>query len=249
MNKPKLSVIIPSFNEAENLQKGALDQVISYLEKQNYSWELILSDDGSSDSTPALLNSFAANHKNVRVLLNLHRGKGPTVAAGMMAASGEWRLFTDFDQSTPLSEVEKFWPFVAKGHSVIIGSRALEGAKRDEEPFYRHLMGIGFNLLVQMLAVPGIYDTQCGFKLFSQEATEMLFPKLLVYGNRERKDAFTGAFDVELLMMARRYKYQIAEVPVAWAHRATNRVSPVKDSLRMLWDVMKIRANDLLGRY
>jgi len=250
MKQPFLSVIIPSYNEQKNLQRGVLDEVISYLKRQSYDWEVILSDDGSTDGTVAALQDFAAAHPQVRVLENAHAGKGPTVQSGMLAARGKWRLFTDFDQSTPLSEIEKLWPATETGSEVVIGSREIAGAKRDKEPWYRHMMGRGFNLLVQALAMPGIQDTQCGFKLFSDTATQALFPNLVVYGRaKERQDAFTGAFDVEALFLARKYHFSITEVPIFWKHHETDRVSPVKDSLRMLIDILKIRGQALLGAY
>lgn len=248
--QPFLSVVIPSYNEKRNLERNVLDEVILYLEKQPYEWEVLLSDDGSTDGTVELLEAFAQKHPQVRVLKNIHAGKAPTVTAGMLAAQGAWRLFTDFDQSTPISEIEKFLGYANDGYDVIIGSREMIGSKRDKEPFYRHLMGRGFNILVQILAIPGILDTQCGFKLFSQAATEALFTKLSVYGEtKERNDAFTGAFDVELLYLAKKYGFEIREVPIVWKHNFTDRVSPVKDSLRMLRDIVRIRMADLNKKY
>lgn len=246
---PHLSVVIPSYNEKKNLSRGVLDEVLQYLQQQQYDWEVILSDDGSTDGTLDILDAFAASHDRVRVLRNVHAGKAPTVKAGMLAATGKWRLFTDFDQSTPLSEVEKLFTAAEGGYEVLIGSREVVGARRDQEPLYRHLMGRGFNLLVQLLAVPGVQDTQCGFKLFSEGATQ-LFSALVVYGgNQQRTDAFTGAFDVELLFLARKKGFAIKEVPIIWMHNETDRVSPIKDSLRMLRDILKIRVAYLQGKY
>ncbi len=249
MSEPYLSVVIPSYNEEKNFSRGVLDAVIEYLQKQSYAWEVVLTDDGSSDKTVALLHAFSKKHSNVRVVENPHKGKGPTVSSGMLAAKGKYRLFTDFDQSTPLSEFEKFLPFIDDGYDVVIGSRALEGARREKEPLHRHVMGLVFNMLVQAIAVPGIQDTQCGFKMFTAAATESLFPKLVVYQGKERTDAFTGAFDVELLLLARRYKFQIAEVPVLWEHNETERVNPLKDSVRMFADIVKIRLTDVFQKY
>jgi dolichyl-phosphate beta-glucosyltransferase len=245
-----LSVVIPSYNEQKNFSRGVLDQVLSYLEKQKYDWEIILSDDGSSDGTIEQLHKFAKKSANIFVLENAHAGKGPTVQSGMLAAKGEWRLFTDFDQSTPISEVEKLLSWTEKGFHVVLGSREIEGAKRDKEPFHRHIMGKVFNIAVQVSAVPGIYDTQCGFKLFSAEVTEKIFPRLEVYGRKSvLEDAFTGAFDVEALFLARKFGYQLKEVPILWKHNQTNRVNPVKDSLRMLRDILRVRIADIQGKY
>jgi hypothetical protein len=246
---PYLSVIVPSFNEMGNIGRAVLGQIQRYLAGQKYSYEVILADDGSTDGTVAELEKFVAGKKNWRVLKNKHGGKGPTVAAGMLAAKGQWRLFCDFDQSTPISELEKFWPETKKA-KVVIGSRAMPGAKREQEPFYRHLMGVGFNLLTRVIALPGIHDSQCGFKLLSGEATEELFTRLYIYSDKNgKKDAFTGAFDVELLFLARKKGFQIKEVPVMWIHNHTERVSPLKDSGRMLVDILRIRWADMTGKY
>ncbi len=247
--QPFLSVIIPSYNEQKNFSRGVLDDVLKYLKQQKYAWELILTDDGSSDGTVQQLRKFAKNSPHIQVLENPHMGKGPTVQAGMLQATGKWRLFTDFDQSTPLKEVETLLEHT-KNYPVVIGSREIHGAKRNREPLHRHVMGRAFNILVQTLAIPGILDTQCGFKLFSADATEKIFPRLFVYGKQEaREDAFTGAFDVEALYLARKWGYKIKEIPIFWQHNETNRVSPVKDSFRMLRDILRVRLADLQGKY
>ncbi len=248
--KPYLSVVIPSYNEMKNLSRGVLDEVLSYLTQQDYEWEIILTDDGSTDGTTAELHTFAKKDQRITVVENVHAGKAPTVTRGMLAAKGVWRLFTDFDQSTPIAEVEKLLTFTKKGYSVIIGSREMVGARRDEEPWYRRLMGRGFNLIVQIFAVPGILDTQCGFKLFSDKATKSLFNKLYIYGaKKERKDAYTGAFDVELLYLANKLEFKIQEVPITWYHNETERVSPIKDSLRMFIDILRMRFARIRGKY
>lgn len=246
----QISVVIPSYNEMTNIRRGVLDDVAAYLFRQKYTWEVILSDDGSTDSTLPALEVFAQHHPGFTVLPNAHAGKAAVVTAGMMKAKGAWRLFTDFDQSTPLVELEKLLLAVQDSVDIVIGSREVEGAVRDKEPWYRHFMGKCFNLVVQTLTVKGIQDTQCGFKLFSAAAAEKLFPKLQVYSHlHARTDAFTGAFDVELLYLAHKEGYQVKEVPIIWKHRPTSRVSPVKDSLRMFRDVVHIRLTDLLGGY
>jgi glycosyltransferase involved in cell wall biosynthesis len=250
MSKPPfLSVIIPSYNEQKNIARGVLDDMLSYLQSQSHEWELIFSDDGSTDGTLNVLEKFAQKSSHIRVIKNVHAGKGPTVQSGMLAATGQWRLFADFDQSTPLKEVELLYPYI-QDFDVVIGSREIAGAKRNREPLHRHIMGKGFNVLVQLLAVPGIQDTQCGFKIFSAPATEKVFPRLYVYGKQpERQDAFTGAFDVEALFLARKMGFAIKEVPIFWQHNQTDRVSPIKDSLRMLRDILKIRLAGLQGKY
>ncbi|MGD9129769.1 MAG: glycosyltransferase family 2 protein [Candidatus Woesebacteria bacterium] len=247
--KPYLSIVIPSYNEMENLKRGVLDEVLHYLKNQNYDWELILSDDESSDGTIEFLEKFAKKHAQIKVIKNRHKGKGPTVKAGILQANGQWRLYTDFDQSTPIQEVKKLLKYTDR-YQVIIGSREIKGALRAKEPFYRHLMGRGFNFLVRFFAVRGLMDTQCGFKLFSEEAAEKLFKKLYVYGGRRQiRDAFTGAFDVELLYLARKFDFKIKEVAIKWKHFKTERVSPIKDSFRMFRDILRIRKADILRRY
>ncbi len=247
---PYLSVVIPSYNEMSNIKRGVLDDVVSYLQQQMYTWEVVLTDDGSTDGTVDALRAFAVKHEQVRVVENIHAGKAPTVKSGMLAAKGQWRLFTDFDQSTPLPEVRKLFEFSQHGYDVVIGSREMVGARRDDEPFYRRIMGRGFNIMVQMLAVPGILDTQCGFKLLSAVAAEDLFNRLYIYGSQqERNDAFTGAFDVELLFLAYKSGYKIREVPIIWHHNATERVNPLKDSLRMFRDIVFIRLARIAGKY
>lgn len=250
MSAMYVSVIIPSYNEVKNLKRQVLKQVHEYLKTQKYSYEVILSDDGSKDGTLDELKAFAANHPNFKVLANPHRGKAATVTAGMLAAKGEWRLFTDFDQSTPILELAKLLAKGKDGYQVVVGSREGEGAKREGEPMHRHLMGRVFNAAVRLFAVGGIHDTQNGFKLFSATATEQLFSALYIYGPHATwQDAFTGAFDVELLFLARKFGFTIAEVPIVWTHRETDRVSPLKDSLRMFRDVVRIRLAAVEHKY
>lgn len=247
--KPYLSVVLPSYNELKNINRGVLEEAYQFLQNYERPWELILSDDGSSDGTDLALKEFALKDERIKVLLNQHRGKGPTVKAGMLKAQGTWRLFSDFDQSTPLREVRKLLKY-ANQYEIIFGSREIMGAKREKEPFYRHLMGRGFNLIVQLLAVSGVKDTQCGFKLFSDKATEKLFANLYIYsGKHERQDAFTGAFDVELLYLAKKYGFSLKEVPILWKHFQTNRVSPLRDSFLMFTDIWRIKMADWTHKY
>lgn len=248
--KTTLSVVIPSYNEMSNFGRGVLEHVYSFLSELPYSWELILSDDGSKDGTQEKLDEFAKDRPHAKVLKNVHAGKGPTVAAGMLAASGKYRLFTDFDQSTPIEEVKRAVDHAQQGFDIVIGSREGEGSKRNKEPIHRHIMGRVFNLMVQILALRGIQDSQCGFKLFTGSATERLFTALFVYGEtQERHDAFTGAFDVEILFLARKWGMKVYEMPVKWEHVESDRVNPIKDSVRMLRDILRIRYAWLTGKY
>lgn len=247
--EPYLSVIIPAYNEEPNFQKGAINSVPLYLEKQKYSYEILIVDDGSSDKTAELAEDFAKKNKNVRVIKNPHQGKAETVKKGVQEAVGEHSLFTDFDQATPIDEVERLLPFFPE-YDIVIGSRQLPGAKREKEPFHRHLMGLVFNLIVQVIAVRGIWDTQAGFKCFKSEVAKKLFGELKVYGNgKQIQGALVTAFDVELLFIAKKRGYKIKEVPIVWHHVETSRVSPLKDSARMFRDVLKVRLNDIKGIY
>ncbi|OGD96405.1 hypothetical protein A3F02_01090, partial [Candidatus Curtissbacteria bacterium RIFCSPHIGHO2_12_FULL_38_9b] len=181
VQKPYLSVVIPAYNEQPNFEKGTLSEVPKYLEKQKYTWEVLIVDDGSEDATASLAELFAIKHKNIRIIKNPHQGKAETVKTGVAEAKGQIILFTDFDQATPLYEIEKLIPLFPD-FDIVIGSRQLPGAKREKEPFYRHLMGLTFNLLVQLIAVRGIWDTQAGFKCFKSEVAKKLFGQLKVYG-------------------------------------------------------------------
>lgn len=249
MKRPYLSIVIPAYNELENFKQGVLNEVWKYLKDKKYSWEVVIVDDGSDDGSVSLLKEFCQKRQGFTLIDNPHMGKAGTVATGVRRAQGKFILFTDFDQATPLSEFEKLKPYLENGYEVAIGSREVAGAKREKEPFYRHLMGRGFNFGVRLLTVRGIADTQCGFKAFKGQAAQKLFKKLQVYKPTKIKAAFTGAFDVELLYLAQKLGYRIAEVPIHWHHIDTTRVSPIKDSLLMAWDVIKIRLYDLLGRY
>ena len=256
---PLLSVVIPAYNEAPRLP-ATLPQVVGYLSGAPYTWELLLVDDGSGDATLALLTATADEHARaggqgtIRVLAEPHRGKAAAVRAGVLAARGEAILFADADLSTPLNTVEAMLPLL-KGQGgnadLVIGSREGIGARRHDEPYYRHLMGRVFNTLVRLLAVPGIHDTQCGFKLFTRAAGHDLFRRLRLYGDDApvvRGPLVTG-FDVELLFLARQRGYRIVEQPVQWHHVPTSNVDPLRDAYRMLRDVIRVRLNHLKGAY
>ncbi|KKR51403.1 MAG: Glycosyl transferase family 2 [Candidatus Curtissbacteria bacterium GW2011_GWA1_40_16] len=246
---PHLSVIIPAYNEEPNFKKGTVNEVPEFLKKQGYTYEILIVDDGSSDNTASLAQDFANKHDHVRVIKNSHEGKAATVKTGVKEAKGDYILFTDFDQATPISEVEKLLPYFSQ-YDIVIGSRQLPGAKREKEPIHRHIMGLVFNIIVQIIAIRGIWDTQAGFKCFKAQIAKELFGQLKVYGKAKKvQGALVTAFDVELLFIAKKRGFKIKEVPIIWHHVSTSRVSPIKDSLRMLRDVIKIRLNDLRGVY
>jgi glycosyltransferase involved in cell wall biosynthesis len=245
----KLSLIIPAFNELKNFRAGRLQQVEDYLQKKKLDWQVIVVDDVSTDGSPDKIQAWIKNKKNWHLIRNPHQGKAAAVAAGVSQAQAPYVLFTDFDQATPLAEVEKLLPFVKKGYKIVIGSREVKGSLRQKEPWYRHLMGKVFNLVVKVVAVSGIHDTQCGFKLFATPTARRLFSALKVYRPKPEKHAFTGAFDVELLYIANKWGIKIAEVPITWFHQSTTRVNPIRDSIRMFFHVLKIRLTDIFGGY
>jgi dolichyl-phosphate beta-glucosyltransferase len=232
-----LSVIIPAYNESRRLP-ATLEQVDAYLGGRFPDAEVVVVDDGSRDGTVDLARAFGASHPRVRVLsYGCNRGKGYAVRVGMLAGVGERLLFSDADMSTPIEEVEKLMARMDQGHDIVIGSRALpESAVEVHQPWYREGMGRGFNVLVQVLAVKGIKDTQCGFKLFSRAAAQDLF-------SRAEVDRF--AFDVELLVLARG-RWKVAETPVRWLNSEDTRVSAGRDAARMALDLLFIRARHLL---
>lgn len=247
---PYLSLIIPAYNEGERLGE-TLCTVTSYLDRQAYDWELLVVDDGSTDTTLALATAVAQRHPRVVVLANPHRGKAYAVRSGVLRARGKVIGFTDADLSTPIDTLAAVLPRLAEGYSVVIGSRERFGAVRHDEPVHRHLMGRVFNTLVRLIALPGIQDSQCGFKVLRGPVAHELFKAVLLYGDDAPPPsgpAVTG-FDVELLYLARRHGYRIAEVPVYWRYFARSKVDPLRDSGRLLRDVLAVRWNALRGRY
>ena len=237
--RPFLSIVIPAYNE-EGRILPSLERITHYLAKQDYSAEVLVSDDGSRDATAAVVAEFAQAHPIVRLIRNPHRGKGAAVRAGMLEARGEYRFLCDADLSMPIEELARFLPPDLDEVDVAIGSREASGAKRYDEPFHRHLMGRVFNAVVRLVAVGGFSDTQCGFKCFRGEAAEWLF-------RRQRIEGF--GFDVEILYLAQRHGYAIAEIPIDWFHVPSSRVSPFRDSLRMFLEALSVRWNDRRGLY
>ena len=245
-----LSIVVPAYNEERRLPH-TLQSILSFLQSQGQEGEIIVVDDGSVDGTAQVVESFAATHPGVRLIRNQHGGKAFAVRTGMLAATGQHVLFTDADSATPIEEWNKLRPLLDEGFDVVIGSREGVGARRHDEPWHRHLMGRVFNLIVQMLAVPGIRDTQCGFKAFQQRAALDLFGNMQLYGANSGpvQGAMLTGFDVEILFLARKWGYRIAEVPVHWYYGNESKVSPIKDSWRNLSDVLRVRGNDIRGRY
>lgn len=247
MAKNFLSVIIPAYNEEHNLRTGVLDSVHDYLSGQEYSWEILFVDDGSTDRTAEIAEEFARKHKNFKVMKEPHRGKGGTVIAGMLAGSGEVVLFTDTDQATPIDQLEKVLPKFKDGYEVVIGSRT----GREGAPIVRKMMAYGFSLLRLLILNLPFKDTQCGFKAFKKEAAKKIFGKLRLFNETQRGAgaSVSAGFDLEVIYVAKKLGFKIAEVPVDWHHKEGTRVNPIKDSLEGLRDLLKVRLNALTGKY
>ncbi len=230
---PRLSVVVPAFNEQDRLP-ASLEAALPYLESLGCEYELIVVDDGSTDDTLQVMRRAESERPPVRVVaLKPNRGKGRALAEGVAASRGDLVLVSDADFSTPIDELPTLQAAIDAGADVAIGSRALRGSRVEvSQPIYRVLMGKGFNLIVQAVLLPGLWDTQCGFKLFRGEAARELFGGL-------RTDGF--GYDFDVLFRAKRAGYQIAEVPVRWINSASSRVSPVSDSWEMLVHVIRLR--------
>lgn len=238
--KPFLSVIIPAYNEAKRLSLTLVD-VNRHLSSAEFSSEIIVVNDGSTDATADVVNRFSHLIPNLRLIDNKeNHGKGWVVRQSMLEANGDWRLFMDADNSTSVDQIRNMMPYFKEGYEVIIGSRDVEGAKLvPPQPWYKRVFGNVGNLIIQILLLRGMWDTQCGFKCFSEKAAERIFR--LARLNR-------WAFDVEALVLARRLGYRIKEIPVVWVNdpRSGVRLSGYPS---FLWDVLRIRWWLLRGVY
>jgi len=230
---PHLSIVIPAYNEEKRIL-DSLVRIADYLSEQSYTYEALVSDDGSTDHTLDVAETFASSHPWLRTLRHAHnRGKGYAVRRGILEAAGEHILICDADLATPIEELDAFWSHLAEGADIVIASRPLrESHLVRRQPIYREMAGRMFNLLVQAVAVPGIHDTQCGFKLFRREAALSIFPLC-------SRNGFD--FDIEALYLARRLGYRIVEAPVRWYHRPGSKVNLMRDGAGMLVGLLKIR--------
>jgi glycosyltransferase involved in cell wall biosynthesis len=247
---PFLSVVVPAYNEEQRLP-DSLRQIATYLDAQPYRSEVIVADDGSADATVTLVEQLSARWPSLRLLRLDHRGKGFAVRAGALAGRGEYVLLCDADLAVPIEEWERLRQVLESGFDVAIGSREGLGARRLGEPWYRHLMGRVFNMIVRAVAVGGIQDTQCGFKALRRSVAIDLFERVRIYGADAPRvqGAAVTAYDVELLYLARRRGYRVAEVPVPWRYGTETKVNPVRDSWRNLRDVLRVRWYALRGKY
>lgn len=250
MGKIFLSVVIPSYDEMANLQKGVLDKVEHFLSKKNYSYEIIIVDDGSTDGSAEFVREFSSNNPKFRIIENSHLGKAGAVTAGILYAKGSYVLFSDMDQATPIEEIDKLLPSFNNGFDIVIGSR---NSQRRGAPWTRVLMAKGMVFLrILLVGIHGISDTQCGFKMFRHDVAQKLFKKMSELHNNFQKVSgsnVSAGFDVELLYIAQRMGYKIKEVSVNWLYVETRRVNPIKDSLAGVIDLIRIKLKALKGEY
>jgi dolichyl-phosphate beta-glucosyltransferase len=233
-----LSIVIPAHNEERRLVP-TLEKVSSFLRSQPWKAEVLVVENGSADRTFEVAAEYAKGYPELRVLRETARGKGLAVRRGMIEARGRFRFLCDADLSMPIENALRFLPPALENCDVAIGSR--EAAESNvTEPMRRRRMGRMFNRLVRLLVLPGIRDTQCGFKCFSAAAAEFIFPRQQLTGM---------SFDVEVLYIARRRGYKIVEVPITWQFDADSRVRLVRDSMRMAADLLTIRRNAARGQY
>ena len=236
---PFLSIIIPAYNE-ENRLPNTLEQVFHFLEKRPYDSEVIVVENGSTDKTFEFAQKLAQRHKNLRVIHNEERGKGGAVLRGVREALGEYVFICDADLSMPVAEISKFLPPTLNDFDIAIGSREAPGAVRYNEPYYRHLTGRVFNMLIRLMVLPDLQDTQCGFKCLRAGVARDIFPFQTLTG---------WAFDVELLYIAYLHGYRILEIPIDWYFNADSKVRVLRDSWRMFIDLLVIRRNARRGYY
>ncbi len=236
--KPFFSVVIPAHNE-ENRLPGTLNQIFRFLAQQSFTYEVMVVENGSSDRTYEIAKEFATRHENLSVIQS-GKGKGAAVQRGMLAAQGEYRFMCDADLSMPVEEIVKFIPPMLHDFDIAIASREAKGAVRYNEPSYRHWGGRGINFLIQTLILPGLNDTQCGFKCFRAEVANDIFQRQTLDG---------WSFDIELLYIARRHGYRIVEIPIHWHHFDDSKVSALRDAVHMISDIFRIHTNARQGKY
>jgi len=245
--KSYLSVIIPAYNESENISRGCLLEIWEYLKKQKYSWEMIIVNDGSSDDTSNLLHQFASDKSEIKIIDNTHQGKASGVLTGGLVANGEVILFTDMDQATPISELPKLLEKTNNGFDIAIGSRS----NRKGAPFFRYILAYG-NIILRTLILRLPYlDTQCGFKAIKAATAKKIFitmrklrPVVTIDG-----PAVDSGFDVELLYLARKWGYKVCEVPVVWRHQETRRVRFFYDMISGIQGLLTVRWRSMTNAY
>ena len=249
--KIDFSIIIPCYNEEERII-SSLNTIVSFMNSYNPSYEIIVVDDGSKDGTVRLVSNYISTREDIYLIENPHKGKGYAVRTGVLMSEGKYVLMTDADLATPIEEIKRFLVWIeGNNYDFVIASREGMGSSRSDEPLIRHLMGRVFNLLIRILVGLSFKDTQCGFKLFKGDEARSIFNKLILFGDSSEvvKYPKVTAFDVEVLVLAKNFKLKVKEVPVNWTYVPTKRVSAVRDSILMLSEILKIRINDLFGKY
>lgn len=234
-----LSIIIPAYNEEMRIG-NTISSIISFVEAQPFRIEVLVVDNGSTDRTAEIISDLLVKHPYIKYLYEPVRGKGAAVKNGVLSARGEYLLLCDADMAVPISNVSKFFPHAKGAFDIVIGSREAPESNRYNEPAFRHITGRIFNFMVQLLVLPGVSDTQCGFKLFRREAANDLFKRSIIKG---------WSFDAEVLYIARLRGYDIIEAPVDWYYGKFSRVNVFSDSCHMLRDIFKIRLNASRGVY
>jgi dolichyl-phosphate beta-glucosyltransferase len=254
-SQPYISVIIPCYNEAKNLEAGVLDEVYDYLTRQTYTWEVVIVNDEATDNSRALIAQFIADKPRFSLIDIPHGGKPAAVWAGIQHARGEVVLFTDMDQSTPIMELDNLLPWTSQGYEVIIGSR---GFTREGFSIIRKLGSVIFRTVRQLFMLRDIGDTQCGFKLCTREAALRAFPHLQFFQQAERPTGWkVTAYDVELLYLWEKCAYRIKEVTVTWRNRdrsdtksqESDMTRYIHESLDMAKQVARIKTNQRKGFY
>jgi dolichyl-phosphate beta-glucosyltransferase len=239
LTAPFISIIIPAHNEETRLPH-TLEQVLAFLKHQDYTSEVLVVENGSIDRTFEIADNFARQYPSLRVLRESERGKGLAVRRGMLEAKGEYRFMCDADLSMSIEQLNHFLPPSVENVDIAIGSREAAGAVRFEEPRYRHLGGRVINFAIRVLILPGLQDTQCGFKCFSAASAEKVF----------RRQTLPGwSFDIELLYIARRIGLTIREIPIHWQFNPETKLSAVQDAIRMVRDIFRIHRNARRGIY
>ena len=235
------SIVLPAYNESVRIG-ATLEKILAYAAQRGWNAEIIVVNDGSTDTTAEIVREYAKKHPTLQLLENPgNRGKGYSVRHGMLHAGGDIVLFSDADLSSPISEADKLFAAIADGADIAIGSRWLKSELQiQRQPLYRQLLGRIFNLVLRMILGLKFKDTQCGFKAFTGNAAQTIFPLQKI----ER-----WGFDPELLYLARKFGFTVKEVPVAWSHREGTRISPLRDGIRMFGEVLKIRWNALSRKY
>jgi glycosyltransferase involved in cell wall biosynthesis len=251
--KLALSVVIPCYNEENNLKEGVLNDVYLFLTKQKFDWEVIVCNDESTDNSLKLVKNFVSTHKGFRVLDLPHGGKPSAVWGGIKEAKYPLVLFTDMDQSTPLKESLKLLPYFENNYDVVIGSR---GSAREGNTLLRRIGAKVFLSIRRIVLLPKIIDTQCGFKMFKTDVAKKLFPNLQFFKDKSDKKGWrVSAFDVELLFMAQKWGYKIKEVLVEWKNEdsSTTKGDSIarykKESKQMIQEIIRVKRNDLNGLY